>query len=78
LTAVNPVSHEDIDGFHDAHAVSDLQARLWATAFGEHYPAEVDPSSACTWAILGHMVAGLRLGPDVLVDLGCGRGGADP
>jgi hypothetical protein len=75
--AANPVSREDIDRFHDAHTVSGLQARLWAAAFGEQYPAEVDPSSACTWAVLGQMVAGLRLRPDaMLVDLGCGRGGA--
>jgi SAM-dependent methyltransferase len=64
------------DRFHQARASSGVQARLWAEAFGDEYPAEVDPSSACTWSVLGGMVRELRLRPDAtLVDLGCGRGG---
>lgn len=84
MTADTPGTGDDedsgetaaIDRFHDTHAEGGLQSHLWAMAFGGQHPAEVDPSSSCTWAVLGHMVAGLRLRPDaVLVDLGCGRGG---
>jgi SAM-dependent methyltransferase len=64
------------DRFHAARATGGLPARLAAEAFGEEYPAQVEPSSSCTWSVLGAMVQGLRLSPDdVLVDLGCGRGG---
>ncbi|HET9168764.1 MAG TPA: methyltransferase domain-containing protein [Actinospica sp.] len=64
------------DAFHAAAAGRGLSHRLHAEAFGEEYPAEVDPSSSCTWTVLGEMVRRLRLRPDaLLVDLGCGRGG---
>lgn len=67
---------EDADRFHAARAISGLQTRLAAQAFGEEYPAQVDPSSSCTWSVLAEMVGRLRLRPDeLLVDLGCGRGG---
>jgi SAM-dependent methyltransferase len=67
---------EHADRFHAARAVGGLQARLVAEAFGEEYPAQVEPSSSCTWSVLGEMVGRLRLRPDdLLVDPGCGRGG---
>jgi SAM-dependent methyltransferase len=70
------VSPEVIDAFHVAYSGRGLSSRLHAQAFGEEYPAEVDPSSSCTWSVLGEMVRRLRLRPDdLLVDLGCGRGG---
>ncbi len=71
-----PVRPEDNDAFHLAAAGRGLNSRLSAEAFGEEYPADVDPNSSCTWTVLGEMVRRLRLLPnDLLVDLGCGRGG---
>lgn len=71
-----PVPIETVDALHEAAAGRGLSSRLYAQAFGEEYPAEVDPSSSCTWTVLGEMVRRLRLRPhDLLVDLGCGRGG---
>jgi predicted TPR repeat methyltransferase len=62
--------------FHEACDVQGLQQRLRAEAWGDEFPEEVDPSSSCTWSVLGEMVGRLRLAPgEVLVDLGCGRGG---
>jgi len=50
--------------------------QLRAAAWGDEFPEEVDPSSSCTWSMLGEMVGQLRLAPGgLLVDLGCGRGG---
>jgi SAM-dependent methyltransferase len=64
------------NAFHAAAAGRGLSSRLHDEAFGEEYPVEVDPSSSCTWSVLGEMVKRLRLRPnDLLVDLGCGRGG---
>ena len=66
----------DFDAMHAAASRRGLSSRLWAEAFGDEYPVEVDPSSSCTWSVLGEMVKALRLRPDdLLVDLGCGRGG---
>ena len=66
----------DCDRFHEAYELQGLQKRLRAEAWGEEYPEQVDPTSSCTWSVLGEMVGRLRLRPDaLLVDLGCGRGG---
>ena len=71
-----PVDLERYDTFHTAASGRGLSSRLHAEAFGDEYPDEVDPSSSCTWSVLGEMVKRLRLRPnDLLVDLGCGRGG---
>ena len=57
-------------------ATSPLLRDLWALAFGPDLPAEVEPSSSCSWWTLGYAVSRLRLAPDdLLVDLGCGRAG---
>lgn len=64
------------DRFHAARAKSGVHTRLAAEAFGAEYPAQVDPSSSCTWSVLAEAVGRLRLRPDdLLIDLGCGRGG---
>ena len=64
------------DRFHEACDVRGVFLRLRAEAWGEEFPEEVDPSSSCTWSVLGEMVGRLRLAPGgLLVDLGCGRGG---
>jgi ubiquinone/menaquinone biosynthesis C-methylase UbiE len=64
------------DAVHEATHRSPLLWRLWARAFGDEYPAEVEAFSSCSWWLLGTFVSTLRLRPDsTLVDLGCGRGG---
>ena len=64
------------DSFHEACDVRGLHFQLRAEAWGDEFPEEVDPSSSCTWSVLGEMVGRLRLAPgELLVDLGCGRGG---
>jgi SAM-dependent methyltransferase len=64
------------DRFHEACDIQRTHKQLRAEAWGDEFPEEVDPSSSCTWLVLGEMVGRLRLKPDaVLVDLGCGRGG---
>jgi SAM-dependent methyltransferase len=61
---------------HAALHNSVLMRRLYAVAMGDQYPVEVEPFSSCTWWLLGRLVSVLRLCPDdLLVDLGCGRGG---
>ena len=70
------VESDDYDAAHEGVHDSPLMRRLWAEAMGEEYPAEVEPFSACSWWLLGRVVAALRLRPGGrLVDLGCGRGG---
>ena len=52
-----------------------LHADLWQRAMGDDYPVDVDPSS-CTRSLLAHILEMLALRPgDLLVNLGCGRGG---
>lgn len=66
---------EDHDALHRA-AENPLLAELFATAYGDNYPAEVSATSSCTWWTLGQLVT--ELGPAAgghLLDLGCGRGG---
>jgi SAM-dependent methyltransferase len=67
---------EDYDAMHHAAQKSPLLHELWARAMGDEYPPGVEPTSACSWWLLGHAVSALRLRPGAqLVDLGCGRGG---
>jgi ubiquinone/menaquinone biosynthesis C-methylase UbiE len=74
--ALRPVSAETFDEGFAAMARSDLLWRLAAQAYGEDYPAEVQPWGMTTWWTLGRCVSALRVGPGhVLVDLACGRGG---
>lgn len=73
---LNPIPREEFDALHAGSAKRGISSRLFEQAFGDEFPIEVDPSSSCTWSVLGAMVARLRLRPgDLLVDLGCGRGG---
>jgi SAM-dependent methyltransferase len=67
---------DDYDAMHHAAQNSPLLHELWARAMGDEYPPGVEPTSSCSWWLLGHAVSALRLRPDArLVDLGCGRGG---
>lgn len=55
---------------------SAVQARIWAETYGEDYPAELDPYSFTTWSELRRVVDALGLSRgDLLIDIGCGRGG---
>jgi SAM-dependent methyltransferase len=75
-TGAAGIGVEDYDIAHTAVHGSALLRRLWSVAMGDQYPAEVEPYSACTWGLLGQLVATLRLPPNRrLADLGCGRGG---
>jgi ubiquinone/menaquinone biosynthesis C-methylase UbiE len=73
---LNPIPREEFDALHAGSAKRGISSRLFEQAFGDEFPIEVDPSSSCTWSVLGAMVRMLRLRPEeLLVDLGCGRGG---
>ena len=55
---------------------SAVQARIWADVLGDEYPAELAPYSYTTRSELQFMADALAVGTgDVLVDIGCGRGG---
>jgi ubiquinone/menaquinone biosynthesis C-methylase UbiE len=66
-------------GFDEMHEMTAKGTLLWqlaSRAYGEEYPAEVQPTGMTTWWILGRCVSALRVGPGQLfVDLACGRGG---
>ncbi len=73
-----PISAATFDQAHGVTARSELVRRLAAQAYGEDYPAEVEPWGMTTWWVLGRCVSALRVGPgQLLVDLACGRGGPD-
>jgi hypothetical protein len=60
-----------------AGAPSAVAERVWRQVFGTEYPRGVDPYSFISVSELERMAADVRVGGDeVLVDLGCGRGGA--
>ena len=70
-----PPAPGEFDLLHEA-ASHPLHADLWQRAMGNDYPEDVDPSSSCTRSLLAHILEMLALRPgDLLVDLGCGRGG---
>jgi ubiquinone/menaquinone biosynthesis C-methylase UbiE len=71
-----PATVEDFDRAHEQTAKSDLLWRLSNRAYGADRPTELQAWGKTTWWTLGRFVGGLRLRPDqVLLDLGCGRGG---
>ncbi|MBL1109415.1 class I SAM-dependent methyltransferase [Streptomyces sp. 5-8] len=64
------------DAMHAARAGTTIVGDLYGQAMGDLYPVEVDASSCSDWALLGSMVANLRMRPGQrLVDVGCGTGG---
>jgi SAM-dependent methyltransferase len=70
-----PPALEEFDLLHET-ASHPLIAELVQQAMGDDYPVDVDPSSSCTRSLLVHALQMLGLRPgDLLVDLGCGRGG---
>lgn len=49
---------------------------LWTRAWGDEYPADVQPYSSCTRTLLQQLLIETALGPgQLVVDLGCGTGG---
>jgi SAM-dependent methyltransferase len=66
--------------FNRAHANrlrSPTMERLWRTAYGNDYPAEIKPSAFYSLSTLQRLRGALGLSTgDTLVDLGCGHGGA--
>jgi SAM-dependent methyltransferase len=55
---------------------SDIFQKMWAESWGDGHVAELETLSTTSWDTLGRVIGTLRLKPDdVLVDLGCGRGG---
>ena len=55
---------------------SAVLAGIWADVLGDEYPAELAPHSYTTRSELQFMAHALAVGGgDVLVDIGCGRGG---
>ena len=55
---------------------SAVVARIWADVLGDEYPAELAPYSYTTRSELQFVADALTVGSrDVLVDIGCGRGG---
>jgi SAM-dependent methyltransferase len=59
-----------------AAPASAVAARIWSEVFGDEYPAKLDIYSFISVSELNRFVGELRMSPgDVLVDVGCGRGG---
>lgn len=55
---------------------SSVENRIWREVYGSEFPAEVEPYSYVTRSELAQFVDFLAVGEgDVLVDVGCGRGG---
>jgi SAM-dependent methyltransferase len=55
---------------------SAVEARIWTEAYGEEYPAELEPYSFTTRSELRRVAEELALSrDDLLIDVGCGRGG---
>jgi predicted RNA methylase len=55
---------------------SAVQARVWAEVLGDEYPVELAPYSYTTRSELDLIADAVAVsGEDVLVDIGCGRGG---
>ncbi|WP_234336247.1 class I SAM-dependent methyltransferase [Streptomyces sp. NRRL S-1022] len=64
------------DAMHASRTGTTIVGDLYGQAIGDLYPAELDASSSADWALLGTMVANLRMQPGQrLVDVGCGTGG---
>ena len=65
------------DGSHANRLRSPTLERLWQAAYGDEYPAGVQPNAFYSFAILQRLADALALRKDqTLVDLGCGHGGA--
>jgi SAM-dependent methyltransferase len=59
-----------------AQPESAVEARAWATALGDEYPAEIAPYSYTSRTELARIAAEVNVGPgDLLADVGSGRGG---
>ena len=65
------------DRVHSAQLQSQALQDIWRNAYGDEYPAEVDPSAFYSRSTLQKLLSGLQIEPgQMIVDLGCGNGGA--
>jgi len=78
MTDENRTTHaKHFDRVHSAQLQSQTLQDIWRNAYGDEYPAEVNPSAFYSRPTLQQLVSGLRIGPgQTIVDLGCGNGGA--
>lgn len=66
------------DAFADAFCagVTPVEQRVYAAVLGDEHPSELDTYSCLTRGELSRVTGWLAdVGPELLVDLGCGRGG---
>lgn len=65
------------DRVHSAQLQSRTLQDIWHNAYGDDYPAEVNPSAFYSRPTFRQLVSGLQIEPgQTIVDLGCGTGGA--
>lgn len=65
------------DRVHSAQLQSRTLQDIWHNAYGDDYPAEVNPSAFYSRPTFQQLVSGLQIEPgQTIVDLGCGNGGA--
>lgn len=78
MDSENRTAHaKHFDRVHAAQVQSLVLRDIWRGAYGDEYPAEVNPSAFFPRSTLMRLVAELDLGPGrTVVDLGCGHGGA--
>ena len=78
-TYASPMSDEDWTAIFSAtfaSPASAVEARIWATVFGEEYPAELEPYSYTSRSELACIADAVHVAPgELLVDVGAGRGG---
>lgn len=68
---------EHFDRVHSAQLQSRTLRDIWRNAYGNEYPAEVNPSAFYSRSTLRQLVSGLQIQTgETIVDLGCGNGGA--
>jgi SAM-dependent methyltransferase len=74
----NRTTHaKHFDRVHSAQLQSQALQDIWRNAYGDEYPAEVNPSAFYARSTLRQLVSGLQIEPgQTVVDLGCGNGGA--
>ena len=67
---------ENFNRAHAARLQSPIAERLYRAAYGDDYPAGINPSGFYSLTTLRRLVHGLKVRPgDTLADLGCGHGG---
>ena len=71
-----PGTTEAFDHPHGGRMQSATVERIYRAAFGDDYPAEVQPNAFYSRTTLQRLATALEVGPGrMVVDLGCGHGG---